>query len=329
MTAVEKKFLRMRKALNLELPDRVPMPTFTPAGGDYQLITYRPELYTTGIRETVEPGEVRFSTDGKKAYTADGGVWNVGDKELYGDEVDVLAINLEAIEVESPGSHMLSEMSRLYRDAAARAFPVPWHYGTVVTRAVIEFGWEPFLMASILDADRFGLICERFGMASLAVAEGWVQTPGVEFVMIHDDIAGTRGLLLRPEWYREYVFPLHRRIYDAIHRAGCKVLYVSDGNYLDVIDDLLDLGVDGLYIESTSMDPQEVMSRGGAEILYLVKSDARNMDFGTPETVYCELLKLRHLHKKYPGMLLYGGGTQKPECVEAFARYYSELLVYS
>ena len=73
MTLIEEKFLRMRKALNLELPDRVPMPTFSPAGGDYMLISYRPELYTTGTRETVEPGEVRYSTDGKKAYTADGG----------------------------------------------------------------------------------------------------------------------------------------------------------------------------------------------------------------------------------------------------------------
>ncbi len=73
------------------------------------------------------------------------------------------------------------------------------HYGTLITRATIEFGWEPFLVALRLDSERFGRILDRFGEASLAIAKGWAQTKGAELITIHDDIAGTRGVLIHPE----------------------------------------------------------------------------------------------------------------------------------
>ena len=68
--------------------------------------------------------------------------------------------------------------------------------------------------------------------------------------------------------------------------------------------------------------------RAGPDKLYLLKTDARNLDHGTPEDVRRELLRLRDLHRRYPGLFIYPGGGRKPECVEAFHRCYNELLVY-
>jgi len=319
---LEDKVRRMRQALALERPDRMPL------AGDWAMVEYRPDVYHLGEREAVEPGEVKVSADGKRKFTADGGVWAIGDPERYRDADDVLGVDLERFEVETVGPAMLGEMARLYAAKARQAYAIPWHYGTLVTRATIEFGWEPFLMASALDPERFGAICARFAEASLAVATGWAQTPGVELVIIHDDIAATRGTILSPEWYRRYAFPWYRRIFDAVHAQGRKVLYLSDGNYLEVLDDLLALGPDGLYIESTSMDPAELMGRAGPDKLYLLKTDARNLDHGTPDDVRRELLRLRDLHRRYPGLFIYPGGSRKPECLEAFHRCYNELLLY-
>jgi hypothetical protein len=274
-------------------------------------------------------GQVVVSEDGKRKYTRDGGVWAVGDSEQYKDYDDVLRVDPEQFEVEQVGVAMLDEMARLYAERAQTCFPLPWHYGTLVTRAVLAFGWEPFLMAAAIDPQRLGTILDRFGAASLAVAQGWARTEGVELIVIHDDIAGTRGILMRPEWYRTYVFPWYRRIFDAIHEGGRKVLYISDGNVLQVLDDILETGADGLYIESTSMDPETVMRRAGNEKLYMVKSNSRNTDLGSIEDIRAELEKLRRLHAEYPGIIMYrGGGQLRLENREAFMRLYHELLVY-
>lgn len=312
----------MRHVLALQRPDRLPLM------GDWRTVEYRPDVYHLGEPELVGGEEVRFSADGKRAYTRDGGVWAVGDVDRYQSPDDVLGVDLGQFEVEAVGPSMLTEMSRLVRSVADQSFPAAWHYGTLVTRATLEFGWEPFLMAAVLDPQRFGRICGRFGEASLAVAEGWARTDGVELVFVHDDIAATRGPILSPAWYREYVFPWHRRIFQAIQRAGKKAVYVSDGNYLPVLDDVLANGPDGLYIESTSMDPGEFMTRAGPGMIYLLKSDTRNTDFGTPEDVKEELLALSRLHQRFPGIIMYRGGNLKPANVAAFQTYYEEFLVY-
>jgi hypothetical protein len=313
----------MRQTLDLQRPDRMPF------SGDWGNIEYRKDVYHLGEPEFVEHmGEVVVSRSGKRKYTRDGGVWDVGDEKYKGFE-DVLAVDPESFEVEEVGSAMLDEMAALYVERAKTCYPVAWHYGTLVTRAVLEFGWEPFLMASAVDPQRLGQILDRFGAASLAVARGWAQTEGVELVIIHDDIAGTRGIFLRPDWYRQYVFPWYARIFAAIQEAGRKVLYISDGNYLPVLDDVLATGPDGLYIESTSMDPETFMRRAGPEKLYLLKSDSRNIDFGTPEDIRTELERLRDLHSEFPGIFMYrGGGNPRPGNAEAFRRCYQELLIY-
>lgn len=322
MSLRDERVARMRSVLRLERPDRMPLM------GDWRNAEYRPDVYHLGEPELVDQGEVKTSANGKRAFTRDGGVWAVGDKELYREPEDVLNVDLERFEVELVGPAMLGKMRHLYAEFVDQCYVAAWHYGTLVTRATLEFGWEPFLLASALDPDRFGEICARFGEASLAVARGWTQIDGIELIFIHDDIAATRGPILSPDWYRRYAFPWHKRIFDTIHAAGKKVVYVTDGNYLPVLDDVLANGPDGLYIESTSMDPAELMGRAGRDMIYLLKSNSRNIDHGTPEDVRRELLQLRELHAEYPGIMMYRGGGRIPENVQAFERYYREYLVY-
>ncbi len=321
--ALEKNYDRMRQVLALRRPDRLPC-------SDWRWIEYRKDVYHLGDPDVVPaPGEVAVSKDGRRKITRDGGVWAVDAKEKYKDHTAVLSANLDAFEVEEVGPRMLNEMARLFADGAKRAYPIPSHYATLVTRATIEFGWEPFLLASALEPRAFGRILDRFAEASLAVARGWSRTPGVEAVSIHDDIAATRGPFMSPQWYGEYVFPWYRRIFAEIHKAGKKVLYVGDGNYAPVLDGLMTAEPDGLYIETTSMNPREFMRRAGKDKFYLIKTDSRNIDFGTPEDICRELRELRELHEEFPGMMMYrGGGNPKPGNAEAFDRYYKELLVY-
>jgi len=312
-----------RKLLAFQRPDFLPM-------GVFGYIEYRKDVYHLGEPELqVAPGEVGVSRDGSRRYTRDGGVWNVGAAARYPDHEAVLAVDLERFPVEETGPAMLDEMRRLHLEKESTHVPVPWHYGTLVSRATIEFGWEPFLTASALDPGRFGRILDRFGEASLAVVRGWTRLPDVPFLVVHDDIAGTRGLILDPKWLSKYVFPWYRRIFDAVHAAGRRVLYISDGNYLDALPRILETGPDGLYCESSSMDPADLLPRCGRDRLYMVKTDSRTMDHGTPAEVRGELLKLRGLHQEFPGMFIYsGGGNVNPENEAAFRALYDEILVY-
>jgi len=320
---VRESFECMQKALRLERPSRMPC-------GDHAMVEYRPDVYHLGDRGPLPPpGKIGRTKDGKRMVTRDGGVWPTDARENYRDHNDVLDVDLNRFKVEEVGEPMLSVMERLLKERSEKAYPVPMHYGTLITRATIEFGWEPFLMAIALDPERFGKILDRFGEASLAVAEGWAQTDGTEVIVIHDDIAATRGLFIHPEFSRRYVLPWYDRIFSTIHKAGRKVLFISDGNYSEILDDLLELRPDGLYVESSSMKPGDFMRRAGRDKLFLIKTNSLTIDFGKPEDIYKELAALRDLHQDFPGMMIYrGGGNPRPGNAEAFENYFRELLVY-
>lgn len=131
---LERKYRRMRQALNLQRPDRMPF------SGDWGNIEYRKEVYHLGEPEFVEHmGEVVVSQNGKRRYTRDGGVWDVGNTKYEAYE-DVLAVDPLEFEVEEVGPAISSSMAGLYAQRAETCFPTPWHYGTLVTRAVLEFG---------------------------------------------------------------------------------------------------------------------------------------------------------------------------------------------
>ncbi|MCE5217487.1 uroporphyrinogen decarboxylase family protein [bacterium] len=324
-TSPQARYDRVRRAVNLQRPECLPC-------SDWTWMEYRPELYHLGSMEVVpdEIGQVVVSADGKRRFTRDGGVWAVGDRERFRTYEDVLSVAPDGFEVEAVGPEMLTKMDRLLVDARTRGYPMALHYATLLTRATLEFGWEPFLVAAALEPERFGALLERFALASLSVISGWCCVEGVEMIAIHDDIAATRGPILSPDWCRRWLFPWYGRFFEAIHAAGRRVMYQSDGNYLPVLDDLLALKPDGLFVESSSLDPAEVMRRGGPGLLYLVKTDSRAIDVGTPEQIRRELEKLRSLHQHYPGMLMYrGGGNPSPENARAFSELYQELLVYS
>ena len=334
MTELEKSIRRMHMAIHLQRPDRLPL-----APNDWKSLHYSVKEYYWNYaddvkdateREAPQAGETRVSADGKRRYTREGNLWALGDKDLFRTSEDVLNIDIEALlPVEPiPYAKMRVDMTRLYQEVARERYAVPWYYPTLVTAATQLFDWQPFLMAAADDPQRFGEICDRFGERAILVAKAWAQIEGVDLIVIHDDIAATRGPILSPKWLRTYAFPWHRKIFEAIHALGKKVLYISDGNVLPVLDDIVANGPDGLYIESTSMDPAEFMRRAGRDKIYMLKSDARNIDHGTPEDVKQELQKIRELHAEYPGIIMYRGGDRQPECVEAFQRYYEEFLVY-
>jgi hypothetical protein len=70
----------------------------------------------------------------------------------------------------------------------------------------------------------------------------WVEL-GVDIVYFHSDIATQRGLMISPDTFRRYLKPAYAEIFGMCRDAGTHVYYSSDGNMLQIVDDLIDCGV--------------------------------------------------------------------------------------
>ena len=104
---------------------------------------------------------------------------------------------------------------------------------------------------------------------------------------ISGDIAYKGRTMFSPDFLRREYFPRLARQLEPIKQAGIKVVYHSDGDVTNVIDGLIEVGVDALNpIEPTAgMDLALIKKRYGKNLVLIGNVDPNAMSIGTPREV--------------------------------------------
>ena len=160
-------------------------------------------------------------------------------------------------------------------------------YVTLVSAAIDIFGWDMLLTAAA-DRDRFARVLERLGEYSIRHAAAWAET-SIEVYIQHDDIVWTAGPFMDPEFYRGVIFPLYRRMWAPLRKAGKKVLFCSDGLFTMFMDDIAACGADGFIFEPVNDLAWIVQRFGRTHCLVGSKVDCRTMAFQPWEAVQAEM----------------------------------------
>ena len=126
-------------------------------------------------------------------------------------------------------------------------------------------------------------------------------SPGV---FVGEDIAYKGTTIFSPAFLRRELMPRLERIVDAYHQRGLAVMFHSDGNLMEVLDDLVAIGVDILNpIETIAgMDVAEIRTRHKHLVLAGGIDVSQLLPFGTPKEVTSETRKLIEIAG--PGVLV-------------------------
>ncbi|MFX1394260.1 MAG: uroporphyrinogen decarboxylase family protein, partial [Promethearchaeota archaeon] len=77
-----------------------------------------------------------------------------------------------------------------------------------------------------------------------------------KMVLLWDDYGFKNGLFMAPKNYRNYIFPWIKKICMAAHKQDCKIMLHSDGDLMEIFEDIINCGIDVLNpIESTTANP--------------------------------------------------------------------------
>ena len=125
--------------------------------------------------------------------------------------------------------------------------------------------------------------------------------PNVDIIKIGDDLGMQQSLLISPDMYRQLLKPIHADFISFIKaRTDAKVFFHSDGDIFDVMDDLVEIGVDILNPVQTSAgrmaNLEGLKTRYGKEIVFCGAIDThRILPHGTPEEVRQEVRRVVRL----------------------------------
>lgn len=195
-------------------------------------------------------------------------------------------------------------------------------YITCISGLIEIFGWDMLLLAAGEDMKKFGEMTNRYA--------SWIQQyfnaladTDVPVVMVHDDIVWTSGAFLAPSWYREYVFPNYKKYFAPLHDAGKIVLFTSDGNYTEFIDDIAGCGVNGFVLEPTT-DMKYIAERYGKTHSFQGNADTRILLENDKEKIRAEVARCMEIGKTCPGFFLQVGNHIPSNTPVDAAVYYNQ-----
>ncbi len=104
-----------------------------------------------------------------------------------------------------------------------------------------------------------------------------------DFLWFGDDLAFKTAPYVSPKTFRELFIPHFRKVVENIKKPW---LFHSDGNLYPILDDLLDLGMNGLHpIEPGAMDLADLKKRYGKKLCLVGHINVDTLSRGTPEEI--------------------------------------------
>jgi hypothetical protein len=196
-------------------------------------------------------------------------------------------------------------------------------YVTLVSGMIGLFGWDLLLTAAGLDPDGFGDLCNRYA--------SWIQQyfnalaeADIPAVMVHDDMVWTSGPIIRPAFYRKYVFPNYKKYIAPLLESGKKVIFTSDGDYSKFIDDVAGCGFSGFVMEPMT-DFQYTVEKYGQTHVIFGNADTRILLSGTKAEIRAEVERCMSLGRTCPGFFMAVGNHIPPNTPVENALYYNQV----
>jgi uroporphyrinogen decarboxylase len=176
-------------------------------------------------------------------------------------------------------------------------------------------GFEPLCLLLADDPELVRGVFDEVGSRLLRYYEIASRHPAVGACIDNDDWGFKTQTALSTRQMREYVFPWHRRIVDAVHSAGKPVILHSCGHFERILDDMTSIGFDGRHsYEDVILPVEAAYDRYRDRFAIIGGIDVDFLCRGGPEEVYARARAMLESAEAHGGYAL-GTGNSVPDYV--------------
>jgi len=270
---------------------------------------YRNPGWRDRLTRYIEAGSVvetmKKLPTGKLGYEVDpyGSVWRTDRRPFHLERPGLEAPTLSGYSWPTPEEFFVDH-SRLGRTSAwMRERAGTTYLAANLGWGLFETSWglrgfENALSDSIAEVDFYHELIDRITEQFLRYIEFTCDSlPEADAIMFGDDWGYQHGVLVGPDRWREFFKEPYRRIYDAVHRRGKTVISHCCGSIVDILDDVVEIGLDVLESvqpEARGMNPYELKSKWGDKLCFWGALGSQStIQFGPPEEIHREVRRLR------------------------------------
>jgi uroporphyrinogen decarboxylase len=144
-------------------------------------------------------------------------------------------------------------------------------------------GTEQLFKDLVKKPDGLFALRDKVHAFNVAWVKSWSASP-VDCLFMADDWGTQTSLLISPKTWRELFKPLYAEYIQIAKDAGKFVYMHSDGFIIDILDDLVEIGLDAVNAQVTCMDLSELGKRFGGRLTFWGQMDRQHMlCYGTPD----------------------------------------------
>ena len=151
-------------------------------------------------------------------------------------------------------------------------------------------GMEDFLVRMITEPEFVRRAIQVYTNRSLAYIRALTEA-GCDAVMTTDDYSGNKGPFMGPQRFREFIQPAIARQVQTAHAAGGYFIKHTDGNVWEILDALIETGIDGWHgiQPNIGMDLGKLKARYGDRLCFFGGLNCETLVDGTPEQARAEI----------------------------------------
>lgn len=144
-------------------------------------------------------------------------------------------------------------------------------------------GFEDWFIDIAGDKKLIGFLFDAILEISLAICRIFLEEVGgdVDVLMASDDLGLQDGLMISPEAYRELIKPRHEKYFRLMHdMSPAKVFFHTCGSVADIIEDLIEIGVDVLHpvqVSAAGMEPKTLKKLYGDRLSFWGAVDTQHI----------------------------------------------------
>lgn len=228
-------------------------------------------------------------TSAYRAMVEDGeDMWGVAWKEGFAITHPLAdnGFDLRQYEFPDPGADGLFEIADGRAAGNKDKYLLGMVWWTMFERMHLLRGFDNALVDYILYPEQFKRLQARIFEYDMTIMDHWIDLE-VDGIYFSDDWGDNHRLLINPRIWRELWKPYYRKLFKRVRENGMHVWFHSCGNVLDIIPDLLELGLNVLNpVQPRAMNINVLAERYGGKLCFYGGVDVQEtLPKGNPEDV--------------------------------------------
>lgn len=287
---------RVLRAINFDTPDRPPIShAILPAAQiKYgkaldEILRNVHEDFGWDLMSDMRPDELPPMYKSGKNYDSFGTLWEVAEEGICGIPVEYPLADWGAyLRYKWPQLSAGPSKKRLYSGHMVGKSPDYYARGGwfVFFEQLQQLrGMENLLMDLACDRPEVYRLRDDLLKFNLNWLDKWIKLPydGLHFA---DDWGTQNGLIISPQMWRRFFKPAYKQMFDKVISAGMDVHFHSDGNIIEILPDIIELGAKVINCQLAVIGLDEIKKNFAGKVCFRTDLDRQNiMPFGTPRDV--------------------------------------------